>query len=306
MPERVLKKRRELPGHTPGNLRFADRTTKLPAWVQAMPNPDQKHPLRAPLDAPTAHSEMAADPKRPPQEMRASAIIVAAGNSTRMAGAGTSRKPWIQLCGRPLIDHTLQAFDSTQGILEVILVVHAADVEAFEQRARQTPCYAKVTAIIAGGEQRADSVRIGLGHCSRAMNVVCIHDGARPLINPTVIGRAIETAASRGSALVAVRVHDTIKRESQEGPLPMAAETLDRTKLWAAQTPQAFELNSFRAIAATAAEDGFRPTDDSAIWERYCGPVPIIEGTRDNMKLTTPEQLPLFAALLQRNAEQAT
>lgn len=306
VPARVLKKRRELPGQPPGNLRFVDRTTKPPAWVQAMPNPDQKHPLPKPHGAPTAQSEIASGPKLPPQEVRASAIIVAAGNSTRMAAAGSSRKPWIQLCGHPLIDHTLRAFDLTQGISEVILVAHAADVEAFEQRAQQTACYAKVTAIIAGGEQRADSVRIGLEHCSRAMNVVCIHDAARPLIDPAIIARAIETAASQGSALVAVRVHDTIKRESQQGAAPMAAETLDRDKLWAAQTPQAFELSSFRAIAATAADDGFRPTDDSAIWERYRGPVPIIEGTRDNMKLTTPEQLPLFEALLQRNAEQAT
>jgi len=230
----------------------------------------------------------------------AAAVIVAAGSSTRMGtgagGAGARpRKPLLELDGLPVIEHTVRAFDAAPSVAELILVAHADDVERFERFAAERRAFAKVRGVVPGGAERADSVRIGVGWCAFDVDVICVHDAARPLVSPDTIERAVAVAAREGAALVARPVADTIKVVDGHG---RAERTLDRSLLWAAQTPQAFRAADLRELTRRAAADALRPTDDAALWEVYRGPVPIVEGSARNLKITTPDELRIAQALL--------
>lgn len=231
----------------------------------------------------------------------AAAVLVAAGLSTRMRGAGGSgpRKPWVELLGSPIVDRTVGVFHRTECIREIVIVAHADDVEAFERRCAENDLYAKVRAVVAGGETRADSVRNGVKWCSFDMDVIAVHDAARPLVRSDVVHTCVARASETGAALVAAPVHDTIKR-SADGET--VNETLDRDVLWRAQTPQCFRARELRDVLDRAAADGFRPTDDAGLWERYVGPVAIVPSDSSNMKVTTPTDLALAEAWLRARA----
>lgn len=233
----------------------------------------------------------------------AAAVVVAAGSSTRMARAGVAgRKPLLELDGAPLVEHTLRAFDAARSVREVIVVTHAADVDQLERMVAERPAFAKVRGVVPGGETRADSVRCGVRWCAFDVDVICVHDGARPLIAPATIDAAVALARAEGAALVARAVHDTLK---VAGPDESHVEsTLDRSRLFAAQTPQAFRARDFRELVERARTEGFRPTDESSLWERYRGPVAVVEGLSTNLKITTPDDLELAASLLASRREE--
>jgi 2-C-methyl-D-erythritol 4-phosphate cytidylyltransferase len=238
------------------------------------------------------------DPGTPRQERpSAAAVIVAAGSSTRMAlpSGGTVRKPLLEIDGRAVLEHTLAAFDAAALVVEVVLVVHPDDRAEVERRSAERAVYDKVRVIAPGGADRAESVRLGVFWTSFAVDAICVHDAARPLVEPACIDAAVELAARDGAALVAVPARDTVKW-SEDGK--RAERTLEREHLWCAQTPQAFEARRFRELVARAAAEGWRPTDDSALWERWVGPVPIVPGDASNLKVTCPEDLELAAAIL--------
>lgn len=229
------------------------------------------------------------------QEPRAAAVIVAAGESTRMGSADGKRKPFLELGGRRMLEHTCRAFDGAELVSEVVLVVHAEDVERVQRMCAEYPALAKVVVVVAGGASRPESVRNGVRWCGFDLDVILVHDGARPLIESECIDRAVSVAAGRGAALVAVPVTDTIKSIDSRGD---ASATIDRSQLWSAQTPQAFRAGTLRELVERASSEGFLPTDDAALYERYVGPVPIVEGSRQNMKITTPEDVLLAEAVL--------
>jgi 2-C-methyl-D-erythritol 4-phosphate cytidylyltransferase len=161
----------------------------------------------------------------------------------------------------------------------------------------------KVRAVVPGGEQRTDSVRCGVSAASPSSTIVAIHDVARPLVEPAAIERAIAAAARTGAALLAVPATDTIKI-SADGE--RAETTLDRGALWCAQTPQVFALAKFVELLARAAQDDFRPTDDAALYEKYAGGVALVRGDPHNIKLTTPDDLVIAAAILRARTTGAT
>lgn len=227
----------------------------------------------------------------------ASAVLVAAGNSTRMGGG--ERKPWRELAGQPLLWHTVRAFAEAPSITELVIAAHPDDLERVRAFAEGEPVFAKLRAVVPGGATRTDSVRAGVAACSDDADVVLVHDAARALITADTIERACTCAREREAALVALAVRDTIKRADGEG---RAAETLDREGLWAAQTPQAFRADVLRAALARAAEEGWTPTDDAALYERYHGPIPIVEGRADNLKITTADDLVVAEAILAQRA----
>ena len=229
---------------------------------------------------------------------RAAAVIVAAGNATRMGDVGV-RKPLLELGGRPLVELACAAFDACAAVAEIVIVAHADDVEAIEAL-RTRPAFAKLGRVVPGGEERADSVRIGCRAVAGSVELVAVHDGARPLVSSALIGRALETAAREGAALPALAVADTLK-ESLDGR--SASATVDRSRLWAAQTPQCFALDRFLELLARADDEGFRPTDDAALWERYVGPVPLVEGEATNRKVTTQDDLTALRAAVTANTE---
>jgi 2-C-methyl-D-erythritol 4-phosphate cytidylyltransferase len=232
--------------------------------------------------------------------LRASAVIVAAGDSTRM-GAKV-RKPFLQLGGRALLEHVCEAFARVAAVREIVIVAKPEDFARIARLRRSSSAFKKVRATIAGGEARTDSVRAGVAALETPGDVVVIHDAARPLVRPALIKSAIKVAERDGGALVAVPVRDTLKR-SLDGE--RAGETVDRSSLWCAQTPQAFRFTVLRDVLALALSDAFVPTDDAALYERYVGPITLVPGEASNLKITTPEDLALAEAILaQRNQEK--
>jgi 2-C-methyl-D-erythritol 4-phosphate cytidylyltransferase len=216
------------------------------------------------------------------------AIVVAAGRSERM---GAIDKIFAPLMGRPLLAWTLGAFKSCEDINEVIVVAAAGAVERMQQFVREWR-FAKVTAVVAGGATRQDSVRAGLDFASEAA-IVVVHDAARPLVTPELISAGVALARESGAALCAIPAHDTLKEV--DGSPPVVAATLDRGRIWLAQTPQVFDrkllLDAHSRASAVA-------TDDAALVEAAGHAVRVYEGATSNIKVTTPEDLLIAEALL--------
>ena len=228
-------------------------------------------------------------------KVSAAVVIVAAGKSTRMGLAKGERKPQLLLEGLPILEHTCALFNGIDEVTEIVLVAHEDDIPAFEQWTVDKPALDKVRAIIPGGKERADSVRAGVFWCGFDVDVIAVHDGARPLTDPAVVLTALRTARAKGAALVAAPVHDTIK-QSEDGIV--ATRTLDRSKLWSAQTPQVFHAKRLRELVKLAAEEGFSPTDDASLWQRYEGAIPLIPSDASNLKITTPADLAIASGIL--------
>lgn len=230
-------------------------------------------------------------------------MLVAAGQSTRMSrGSATGeapRKPFLILEGLTLLEHACAAFDALASVREIVVVGHPEDLERIRRMAQLCPSMRKVTQVVAGGELRVDSVRAGVRAVDPTLVLVAIHDAARPLVESELIERAIELAADRGAALVAVPVTDTIKTSSDGEHVE---NTLHRSVLWSAQTPQIFSRVRFCELLERARVESFRPTDDSSLYEKYVGPVPIVQGDATNLKITTPDDLLIAAAILRARA----
>ena len=214
----------------------------------------------------------------------------------------SERKPFLQLEGRAVIEWTCAAFAEAREIDEIVIVARADDVDRLRELAAGSSHMETVRAIVQGGAERADSVRAGVDAIAASVEMVAIHDAARPLVTAEDIDRTVSVARERGAALLALPVTDTIKTSSDG---IHAEATLDRNVLWRAQTPQAFRTTVLRGLLNKAITDDFRPTDDAALYERYVGAVPIVEGLGPNLKLTTPEDLELATAILQRRAQGA-
>lgn len=228
------------------------------------------------------------------------AVLVAAGSSSRMKMS--ERKPFLELEGRAVIEWTCAAFAEAREIDEIVIVARGDDVERLRALAASSDHMSSVSAVVPGGAERADSVRAGVDALAANVELIAIHDAARPLVTAEEIDRVISVARERGAALLALPVTDTIKTSSDG---IHAEATLDRSVLWRAQTPQAFRTTILRELLNKAITEDFRPTDDAALYERYVGAVPIVEGLGPNLKLTTPEDLELATAILQRRAQGA-
>ncbi len=237
-----------------------------------------------------------------PKPPTAAAVLVAAGESTRMrSSSGGVRKPLMRLAGRALVEHACAAFDAAPSVGALVIVAHRDDVETLERLARTSPAMRRVIRVVAGGAQRTDSVRAGVEAAPAHFDVVLVHDAARPLITPAVIESAVALAAREGAALVAAPVSDTLKRSSDG---LRAEATLEREHVWAAQTPQAFRASLLRELLARAQRESFTPTDDAALYERYVGPIPLVRGERSNLKVTVPEDLVIAEAILAQRASE--
>ena len=170
-----------------------------------------------------------------PAPDRVAAVVVAAGRGERL---GAPDKVVLPLAGRPMLAWSLRALEQAETIGPVVVVAGSHTLEAVGWLVRNEG-FTKVQAIVAGGERRQDSVRAGLAALPEGIEIVVIHDGARPLAEPALFDRCAAAAAESGAAIAAAPVSDTLKRVT-EGTIE---ETVDRTGLWAAQTPQAFRLD---------------------------------------------------------------
>ncbi|MEE8369199.1 MAG: 2-C-methyl-D-erythritol 4-phosphate cytidylyltransferase [Dehalococcoidia bacterium] len=223
------------------------------------------------------------------------AVIVAAGSGTRMGGPSTGSgqaldKLFAPLRGRPVLARTLAAFQECAAVQSVVLVLSAANLDR-GRRLVEEYGLDKVHRVCAGGPRRQDSVRLGLetlGPCQW----VAVHDGARPLLTPDLILRALEAARDGGAAVPALPLADTIKEATPDG---LVLRTLDRHRIWAVQTPQLFRHELLLRAHREVTDDA---TDDAAMLEALSLPVRIVQGSRLNLKITTPEDLTLAEAIL--------
>ena len=224
---------------------------------------------------------------------RASAIIVAAGSSSRMGGRD---KLWIPLAGRITLARTIDVFDASPYIGSIILVLNAervADAKVLCQHEH----WSKIASIVPGGPRRQDSVRIGLdalANLAPTTRLVMIHDGARPLVTPAILEAGLKAGQEYSAAVAGVTVKDTIKQVRQG----MVHSTLDRSQLWAIQTPQVFSFPLIHSAhhSPLAQQD---VTDDAALLELLGQSIAIFPGSHTNVKITTQEDILIAEALIQ-------
>ena len=223
---------------------------------------------------------------------RCAAVVPAAGSSRRMAG---SDKLLLPLGDVPVLMHTLRALDNCPYIGEIVVVTRGDLIVPVGHLCKEG-AFGKVAKVIAGGETRAISVLAGIREVSPQYELIAIHDGARPLVTQEILAAAIEKAGECGAAAPAVPVKDTVKRAVNG----VVEETLDRAALYAVQTPQVFEAGLIKAALAKALDDGAELTDDCTAVERLGMSVCLTEGSHENLKITTPEDMVLAEALLER------
>jgi len=225
-----------------------------------------------------------------------SAIIVAAGKGTRM-GPGVD-KLFLELNGCPVVAHTWRKFDRAQDVNEIIIVLRDGLQSSFAELA-DTFSFKKPFRLVIGGAQRQDSVWNGVQALPPEAEVVVIQDGARPCTSAELITATIAAARETGAAVAAQPLTDTIK-ESSDGKF--ISRTLDRSRLWAVQTPQTFRVEIIRRALAEVQRRGLQVTDDTAACELIAQPVQLIFETHPNPKVTRPEDLAMVALLVGRES----
>jgi 2-C-methyl-D-erythritol 4-phosphate cytidylyltransferase len=219
------------------------------------------------------------------------AIIVAGGSSQRMG----FDKLFALLDGRPVVAHSIAAFEQTKSVTEIILVGRAERLLDLEAMVRAQG-FRKVSAVIAGGARRQDSVRAGLEQLEAATQFVAVHDAARPLVRPDLIERIFQAARTHGGAACAAPVIDTLKHADDAG---LVTGGVERENLFAVQTPQIFRRDLLvRAYAAVLAA-GVEVTDEISAIERIGGKVVLVPNENPNFKITYPADLP-FAEIILR------
>lgn len=226
-------------------------------------------------------------------------LIPAAGMGRRMQAA--HNKQYLLLDGIPILAHTLALFNN-HPLVDHIYVVSPVDEIPFCRREIVSRlAFDKVREVVAGGEERQDSVRNGLRSCdAQADDIVLIHDGVRPLFPARCLPEVIETTARVGACVVGMPVKDTIKEVDDH----LICATPDRGRLWQAQTPQGFRYALIRDAHERALADDWRGTDDASLVERLGLPVAMVAGSYRNIKITTPEDLILAEALLRTDEER--
>jgi 2-C-methyl-D-erythritol 4-phosphate cytidylyltransferase len=220
------------------------------------------------------------------------AVIVAAGRGTRMGPRVD--KLFLEVAGRPVVLHTWLRFDSSPVIDHVVLVIRPELKADFEQLARNQKLTKPFT-FAPGGAARQDSVWNGLDSVPAGTEVVAIQDAARPCTSHELIAATVAAARERGAAVAASPVTDTIK-ESGDGKV--ISRHLDRSRLWAVQTPQTFRLEIIRRAIESARATGRTFTDDTAACDGIGQPVQLVPSPSPNPKVTVPGDLPLVALLL--------
>lgn len=220
------------------------------------------------------------------------AILVAAGRGARMG----RDKLFLDVAGKPVIAHTWARFDEAKCIDEIVVVVRAGMEKKFAALAKKYK-FRKKFQIVTGGAERQDSVWAGLEAAPPEAEIVAVHDAARPCVNNDLIAATVKYAEETGAAVAAHPVTDTIK-ESADGRL--IQKTLDRSQLWAMETPQTFRLDVIRRAIAAARAKKMKYTDDTASCELIGQPVRLVSSIAPNPKVTVPGDL-LFVETLLNN-----
>lgn len=222
-------------------------------------------------------------------------ITVAAGASSRMCG---TNKQLLPLCGIPAVIRTLMRLEACEKISNIILVTRAEDIFVLQQLAEKYSL-SKLTDIVCGGETRRQSVENGLARLPQNAERVLIHDGARPFVTEKIVNEVIGALEKHCAVACAVKPKDTVKQINAEG---YVVSTPDREALASVQTPQGVWVREYRA-ALQSVENSPTLTDDMSVMEA-AGYTPfIVQGSYDNIKITTPEDIPLAEYLILKESE---
>ncbi len=221
-------------------------------------------------------------------------IIVAGGSGERFGRAGG--KQLLEVGGLPVMSWALRAFDAVPAVELLVVVTHPDRVEEYAEAAVDPLRLRAPVVVVAGGERRQDSVAAGLAEVPDDVDLVAIHDGARPLVTPDVIASAVAALedASLDGVVVGHPATDTLK-VVESG---IIVDTANRSRFWHAQTPQVFRTAMFRNVMREAELGAWEATDDAALVERAGGRVGMVEGSRDNLKVTVPEDAAIVEAVL--------
>ena len=226
-----------------------------------------------------------------------SAIIAAAGSSTRFG----ENKQMQKILDVPVLIHTLRAYEASDCIDEIIIVTKKEDIELWRDQC-ELFSIKKVTQIIEGGTTRQESVRLGLDAIDKKSKFVAIADGARCLITPMNINDVCFAAYEHNAATAAHKATDTIKI-ARSGRFIESSP--DRETVWAAQTPQVFKANLYRAAAYTALKEGIEATDDNSLVEFIGHPIYLVECGAQNIKITTKDDVIIAESILQARKNEA-
>ncbi|MDK2888183.1 MAG: 2-C-methyl-D-erythritol 4-phosphate cytidylyltransferase [Thermoanaerobacter sp.] len=223
------------------------------------------------------------------------AVVVAAGRSERM-GQGVN-KQFLPLSGLPVLARSLRIFEEAEPVRGYVVVAAEGDVERVDRLARREWGCRKLRGVVPGGGRRQDSVRNGLEALPPETEVVLVHDGARPLARVEDVLAVAREAARWGAATLAVPVKDTVKEAGSGG---FVARTLPREVLWLTQTPQGFRFSLLVEAHRRAAAEKISATDDASLVEAMGHPVKLVPGSYRNIKITTPEDMVVAEALLEK------
>ena len=223
------------------------------------------------------------------------AVIVAAGQSSRMKGED---KILLQLEGRSVIDRTIEQFQNSEYVNEIVIVTRP-DLKGYLQSLCKANKYDKVLSITEGGDTRVRSVMLGLDHVSDKRGLVAVHDGARPLVTVDLIQETIGKAETFHAAAPAIPVKDTIKIAKN----CIVTQTPSRSDLYAVQTPQVFDFDLLRGALQNALQKNLPITDDCSAVEAMGMSVYLTSGSEENIKITTPMDIDLAEAILRRRKQ---
>ncbi len=225
---------------------------------------------------------------------KAAAIVVAAGQGKRFGRS--TLKQFIEISGKPVLRHTLEKFEASEAITEIIVVVPPAEAIRIDLLCKNEWNVRKPHKVVAGGIERHDSVWAGLQALSEGVDLVAIHDGVRPFVSLETIRVSIEQAEKVGAVAVGVTPKDTIK-EMGDGAIK---KTLERSSLIAIQTPQVFRRHLIVRAYEQALLDGFVSTDDAALVERLGQTVYVVPGDYRNIKITSSDDLVIAEAFFKQ------
>ena len=226
--------------------------------------------------------------------MKNCVIIVAAGSGKRMRSA--IAKQYIELKGRTILSYTIETFNNSENIDDIVLVTSSDAVDYVRREIIEKYGFDKVRTIVEGGADRQDSVYKGLKAVDSDTDVVLIHDGVRPFVADKYIAELESIAMEFGGCVLGGPVKDTIKVCDSEGYI---TDTPKRETLWLAQTPQCFKYDIIMKAYEKAEKEGYRGTDDSMLAERLGIRIKMVRGDYDNIKITTPEDLYMGEVILE-------
>ena len=238
--------------------------------------------------------------------MKTVAIVLAAGSGSRMNS--DVKKQYMEIGGKPLIYYSLKAFEESI-IDDIVLVVSRGDVDYVKKDIVEKYGFDKVTAVVEGGLARYHSVRLGLQAAAADCDYAFIHDGARPFIDREIILRALSAVKEHRACVVGMPAKDTIKIADEKG---FAAQTPDRDRMWVIQTPQVFSYGMILELYQRLDREegdlmakGINITDDAMVVEYYTDTkVKLVEGSYDNIKITTPEDIAVAEAILDKKRRE--